>query len=214
MKALLLIVSSFLTLPLLAAPSGAQALSNSSEEIAKYVPFLRLLCYALAGVLSIVAAYYGYFNLQEGYGSSRKKVMMCVGSAIAFIGLSFALPSFFGVSSDIFGISGNFRKDEKYNITGSMTSTKDGGSFLVSDQGGISKTGLIVEIPSMNYEGWVNVPAGFPYEVGSYLAEQWIITDHSTSKMFKSAKEHFPQIEPSKLWNYIKVIEHNNKKNP
>lgn len=209
MKALLLAVSLFLTLPLLAAPSGAEALSNSSEEIAKYVPFLRLLCYAIAGVLSIVAAYYGYFNLQEGDGSSRKKVMMCVGSAIAFIGLSFALPSFFGVSSDIYGISGDFRKDEKYNITGSMT--KPGGSFLVSDQGGISQTGLIVEIPSMNYEGWVNVPAGVPYEVASYLAEQWIITNHNIGKMHTSAKEQFPQIESKKIWNYVKVIQIRNK---
>lgn len=211
MKALLLAVSLFLTLPLLAAPSGAEALSNSSEEIAKYVPFLRLLCYAIAGVLSIVAAYYGYFNLQEGDGSSRKKVMMCVGSAIAFIGLSFALPSFFGVSSDIYGISGDFRKDEKYNITGSINSSKKDGSFLVSDQGGISKTGLIVEIPSMNYEGWVNVPAGLPYEVGSYLAEQWIITNHNTAKMFNSAKENFPQIEPRKIHDYVKVIQIYNK---
>lgn len=211
MKALLLIVSFFLTLPLLAAPSGAEALSNSSEEIAKYVPFLRLLCYAIAGVLSIVAAYYGYFNLQEGDGNSRKKVMMCVGSAIAFIGLSFALPSFFGVSSDIYGISGDFRKDEKYNITGSRTSSKGDGSFLISDQGGISKTGLIVEIPSINYEGWVNVPTGIPYEVGSYLAEQWIITNHNTGKMFNSAKENFPQIEPRKIQVYVKIIQIHNK---
>lgn len=211
MKALLLAVSLFLTLPLLAAPSGAEALSNSSEEIAKYVPFLRLLCYAIAGVLSIVAAYYGYFNLQEGDGSSRKKVMMCVGSAIAFIGLSFALPSFFGVSSDIFGISGDFRKDEKYNITGSKTSSKGDGSFLISDQGGISKTGLIVEIPSMNYEGWVNVPSAIPYEVASYLAEQWIITGGNKNEMLSCALENFPQINPSLMRTYIRVIELNNK---
>ena len=211
MKALLLIVSSFLTLPLLAAPSGAQALSNSSEEIAKYVPFLRLLCYAIAGVLSIVAAYYGYFNLQEGDGSSRKKVMMCVGSAIAFIGLSFALPSFFGVSSDIFGISGDIRKDEKYNIIGTKTSQKKDGSFLISDQGGISKTGLIVEIPSMNYEGWVNVPNYLPYEVGIYLAEQWIMTGGNTDEMYISAKENFPNVNPNVMRTYVRFIEVKNK---
>lgn len=213
MKALTLLFAIFLSVPLFAAPSGADALSSSSEEIAKYVPFLRLLCYAIAGVLAVVAAYYGYFNLQEGDGNSKKKIMMCVGSAVAFISLSFALPSFFGVDSDIFGYSGDILKDKKYNIMGTHLTTK-GGSYLVSDEGGISRTGIIVEIPSMNYEGWVNLPPTVPPDVGRWMAETFIKNKSSgiTPYLSRAAvRSQFPNLSEEEITTYHLLFFRNNE---
>ena len=57
--------------------AGTNALSTVTEEIAKYIPYVVKLCYAIAGV--------------------KKKIMMVVGACIFLVAAAQALPLFFGL---------------------------------------------------------------------------------------------------------------------
>ena len=70
--------------------AGTTALTTVSEEIAKYVPIVVKLCYAIAGVVAVVGAISVYIAM--------KKIMMVVGACIFLIAAAQALPLFFGIS--------------------------------------------------------------------------------------------------------------------
>ena len=65
--------------------AGTTALTTVTEEIAKYVPIVVKLCYAIAGVVAVVGA--------------KKKIMMIVGACIFLVAAAQALPLFFGVTN-------------------------------------------------------------------------------------------------------------------
>ena len=67
-----------------------------TEEIAKYVPIVVKLCYAIAGVVAIVGTISVYRHEQRGTGR-EKKIMMVVGACIFLIAAAQALPLFFGI---------------------------------------------------------------------------------------------------------------------
>ena len=66
--------------------AGTTALTTVSEEIAKYVPIVVKLCYAIAGVVAVEEQ------------DVKKKIMMVVGACIFLIAAAQALPLFFGIS--------------------------------------------------------------------------------------------------------------------
>ena len=70
-----------------------------SEEIAKYVPFVVKLCYAIAGVVAIVGAISVYIAMNNEEQDVKKKIMMVVGACIFLIAAAQALPMFFGVNA-------------------------------------------------------------------------------------------------------------------
>ena len=45
--------------------AGTNALSTVTEEIAKYIPYVVKLCYAIAGVVAVVGAISVYIALQQ-----------------------------------------------------------------------------------------------------------------------------------------------------
>ena len=65
--------------------AGTTALGTVTTEIAKYVPYVVKLCYAIAGVVAIVGAISVY--------------MMIVGACIFLVAAAQALPLFFGITS-------------------------------------------------------------------------------------------------------------------
>ena len=69
--------------------AGTTALTTVSEEIAKYVPIVVKLCYAIAGV---------YIAMNNEEQDVKKKIMMVVGACIFLIAAAQALPMFFGIS--------------------------------------------------------------------------------------------------------------------
>ena len=69
--------------------AGTTALATVTEEIAKYVPIVVKLCYAIAGVVAIVGAISVYIAMN--------KIMMVVGACIFLIAAAQALPLFFGI---------------------------------------------------------------------------------------------------------------------
>ena len=79
--------------------AGTTALATVTEEIAKYVPFVVKLCYAIAGVVAIVGAISVYIAMNNEEQDVKKKIMMVVGACIFLIAAAQALPMFFGVNA-------------------------------------------------------------------------------------------------------------------
>jgi type IV secretory pathway VirB2 component (pilin) len=78
--------------------AGTTALTTVSEEIAKYVPIVVKLCYAIAGVVAVVGAISVYIAMNNEEQDVKKKIMMVVGACIFLIAAAQALPMFFGLS--------------------------------------------------------------------------------------------------------------------
>ena len=77
--------------------AGTTALATVTEEIAKYVPVMVKLCYAIAGVVAIVGAISVYIAMNNE--DVKKKIMMIVGACIFLIAAAQALPMFFGIGA-------------------------------------------------------------------------------------------------------------------
>ncbi|MDO4823677.1 MAG: DUF4134 domain-containing protein [Bacteroidales bacterium] len=77
--------------------AGTSALSTVTEEIAKYVPYVVKLCYAIAGVVAVVGAISVYIAMNNEEQDVKKKIMMVVGACIFLVAAAQALPLFFGV---------------------------------------------------------------------------------------------------------------------
>ena len=73
--------------------AGTNALSTVAEEIAKYVPIMVKLCYAIAGVVAIVGAISVYIAMNNEEQDVKKKIMMVVGACIFLIAAAQALGS-------------------------------------------------------------------------------------------------------------------------
>ncbi len=78
--------------------AGTTALTTVTEEIAKYVPIVVKLCYAIAGVVAVVGAISVYIAMNNEEQDVKKKIMMVVGACIFLIAAAQALPLFFGIS--------------------------------------------------------------------------------------------------------------------
>ena len=77
--------------------AGTNALSTVAEEIAKYVPIVVKLCYAIAGVVAIIGAISVYIAMNNEEQDVKKKIMMVVGACIFLVAAAQALPLFFGL---------------------------------------------------------------------------------------------------------------------
>ena len=77
--------------------AGTNALTTVAEEIAKDVPIMVKLCYAIAGVVAIVGAISVYIAMNNEEQDVKKKIMMVVGACIFLIAAAQALPLFFGI---------------------------------------------------------------------------------------------------------------------
>lgn len=65
--------------------------------IAKYVPIVVKLCYAIAGVVAVVGAISVYISMNNEEQDVKKKIMMVVGACIFLIAAAQALSLFFGI---------------------------------------------------------------------------------------------------------------------
>lgn len=79
--------------------AGTTALATVTEEIAKYVPIVVKLCYAIAGVVAVVGAISVYIAMNNEEQDVKKKIMMIVGACIFLVAAAQALPLFFGIAN-------------------------------------------------------------------------------------------------------------------
>jgi NADH:ubiquinone oxidoreductase subunit H len=77
--------------------AGTTALSTVTTEIAKYVPYVVKLCYAIAGVVAVVGSVSVYISMNNEEQDVKKKIMMVVGACIFLVAAAQALPLFFGL---------------------------------------------------------------------------------------------------------------------
>ena len=74
--------------------------AGTTEEIAKYVPYVVKLCYAIAGVVAVVGAISVYIKMNNEEQDVKKSIMMLVGACIFLIAAAQALPLFFGIGGE------------------------------------------------------------------------------------------------------------------
>lgn len=79
--------------------AGTTALGTVTDEIAKYVPYVTKLCYAIAGVVAVVGAISVYIKMNNEEQDVKKSIMMIVGACIFLVAAAQALPLFFGVTN-------------------------------------------------------------------------------------------------------------------
>ena len=80
--------------------AGTTALTGVTTEVAKYIPIVVKLCYAIAGIVAVVGAISVYIAMNNEEQDVKKKIMMVVGACIFLIAAAQALPAFFGVGNE------------------------------------------------------------------------------------------------------------------
>lgn len=76
--------------------SGIGALTGVTTEIAKYIPIVQKLIYAIAGVVAVIGAISVYIKMNNDEQDVKKSIMMIVGACIFLVAAATALPGFFG----------------------------------------------------------------------------------------------------------------------
>lgn len=76
--------------------SGTAALTSVTTEIAKYIPIVQKLIYAIAGVVAVIGAVSVYIKMNNEEQDVKKSIMMIVGACIFLVAAAVALPGFFG----------------------------------------------------------------------------------------------------------------------
>lgn len=125
------------------------AFTSTASGIASYVPYIQGVCYALAACVCVVTAFVIFDDIQNERSNLQGKLIGCVGSILFFISAALFIPDVFGVSDNT---SGNLAMDYKYGVTG-----KSSDGLLTSERGGVPSTGLIVEIPDISSNVWINL---------------------------------------------------------
>ena len=146
MKKIVLFAITVLTTTVASAETGTSGISDAADGVVTYMPYVRALCYVIAAIIAIVGAVAVYYSMQTSPQNTTKGIVMTAGGALTFVCLSLALPQFFGIDDSVSGGSSSNRTSS----IGTRQYTSNGTSFLVSDEGGISQTGIQVSIPELN----------------------------------------------------------------
>ena len=165
MKKIVLFAITVLTTTVASAETGTSGISDAADGVVTHMPYVRALCYVIASIIAVVGAVAVYYTMQTSPQNTSKRIFMTAGSAFTFVCLSLALPQFFGIDGNMSGGG--------IGSAGSGTSgtSGTGTGFLASDQGGISRSGIITEIPSYADERWVHFPSGTRMETANFLLD-------------------------------------------
>jgi len=165
MKKIFLLFIVCLTTTVASADTGSSAISDAADGVVTYMPYVRALCYVIAAIIAVVGAVAVYYTMQTRPQNTSKRIFMTAGSALTFVCLSLALPQFFGIDGNVSGGGSGS------SGSGTSGTSGTGTGFLASDQGGISRSGIITEIPSFADERWVHFPSGTRMETANFLLD-------------------------------------------
>lgn len=165
MKKIILFSITVLTTTVASAETGTTGVSDAADGVVTYMPYVRALCYAIAAIIAVVGAVAVYYTMQTSPQNTSKRIFMTAGSAFTFVCLSLALPQFFGIDGNMSGGGSGSA------VSGTNGTSGTGTGFLASDQGGISRSGIITEIPSYADERWVHFPSGTRMETANFLLD-------------------------------------------
>ena len=131
---------------------GLSAVSSQTSAVAAYMPYVQVTCYAIAGVICIIGAFWAYYEIHSEHGSSKRAILTTVGSAICFVAMAMSLPSFFGIDSE-----------GKIALVTGGSASGSGNSGLSNDEKGIPQSGIKTEIPEVDDPAWKKNPNSSEY---------------------------------------------------
>lgn len=76
--------------------AGQKALSTSTDSIKGYLPMVRNLIYAIAGIVAVLGGISVYIKMNNEDQDVKKSIMLIVGACIFLVAAATALPLFFG----------------------------------------------------------------------------------------------------------------------
>ena len=76
--------------------AGETALTESTTGIQKYLPLVRNLIYAIAGIVAVLGGISVYIKMNNEEQDVKKSIMLIVGACIFLVAAATALPLFFG----------------------------------------------------------------------------------------------------------------------
>ena len=77
--------------------TGVTAINSVAASLKKYIEPVRVLCYALAGIIAIGGGISVYIKMNNEEQDVKKSIMMIVGACIFLIAAATFLPKFFGL---------------------------------------------------------------------------------------------------------------------
>ena len=77
------------------ASAGVNALEQVTSDIKLYIAPVQKVCYALAGVVSIIGAVTVFFKMNNEDQDVKKAILLIVGACIFLLSAAKALPLFF-----------------------------------------------------------------------------------------------------------------------
>lgn len=77
--------------------TGVTAINSVAGSLKKYIEPVRVLCYALAGIIAIGGGISVYIKMNNEEQDVKKSIMMIVGACIFLIAAATFLPKFFGL---------------------------------------------------------------------------------------------------------------------
>lgn len=75
---------------------GADALAKMHDFVVTMMLYVVYFCYAVAGIVSIIAALQIYIKMNVGEEGIKKEIMTVVGAILFIIGATIVMPAFFG----------------------------------------------------------------------------------------------------------------------
>ncbi len=75
---------------------GADGLAKAHDFVITMLLYVVYLCYAIAGIVAVIASLQIYIKMNTGEEGVKKEIMLVVGAILFIIGASIVFPAFFG----------------------------------------------------------------------------------------------------------------------
>jgi hypothetical protein len=75
---------------------GADGLAKAHDFIITMLLYTVYLCYAIAGIVAVIASLQIYIKMNVGEDGIKKEILMVVGAILFIISASIVMPAFFG----------------------------------------------------------------------------------------------------------------------
>ena len=75
---------------------GADALATAHDFTVTMMLYVQYICYAVAGVVSVISGLQVYVKMQNGESDTKKDIEMLIGAGLFMIGATIVFPAFFG----------------------------------------------------------------------------------------------------------------------
>lgn len=75
---------------------GADGLAKAHDFVITMLLYVVYICYAVAGIVSVIASLQIYIKINAGEEGWKKEIMMVVGAILFIIGATIVFPAFFG----------------------------------------------------------------------------------------------------------------------